>query len=91
MDAPVQKPVAATSSLHFTACRLPGCYLVELPCFRDYRGLFVKSLQRMSTVDACDDAPELSHRTGWPQPRIVPAPTITGKPVALESPKVSSR
>ncbi len=34
------------TSIQFTECRLPGCFLVEFPAYRDHRGLFVKSFQR---------------------------------------------
>jgi dTDP-4-dehydrorhamnose 3,5-epimerase len=67
-DAPVQRPVAsATNALHFSACRLPGCYLVRLPCFRDYRGLFVKSLQRSAFAQRgleCDFAESFYTESG---------------------------
>jgi dTDP-4-dehydrorhamnose 3,5-epimerase len=47
IDTPVRETiVAATNSIRFSECRLPGCYLLELPSFRDARGLFVKSVQR---------------------------------------------
>lgn len=47
VDTPVHEASAAsTNSIRFSACRLPGCYLLEFPCFRDARGLFVKSVQR---------------------------------------------
>lgn len=34
------------STIRFTECRLPGCYVLEFPNFRDHRGLFVKTFQR---------------------------------------------
>jgi dTDP-4-dehydrorhamnose 3,5-epimerase len=34
------------TSIRFTECHLPGCFLVDFPAFRDHRGLFVKSFQR---------------------------------------------
>jgi dTDP-4-dehydrorhamnose 3,5-epimerase len=37
---------AAPRSMQFSSCRLPGCYLLEFPTFRDDRGLFVKTMQR---------------------------------------------
>ena len=46
-DALVKETAAApTNSIRFSECRLPGCYLLEFPSFRDYRGLLVKSLQQ---------------------------------------------
>jgi len=38
--------IATPSTIRFTECRLPGCYLLEFPNFRDQRGLFVKTFQR---------------------------------------------
>jgi dTDP-4-dehydrorhamnose 3,5-epimerase len=38
--------VAPPKSLRFISCRLPGCFLITFPHFRDHRGLFVKSFQR---------------------------------------------
>lgn len=38
--------IAPSKTICFTECRLPGCFLVEFPNFRDHRGLFVKSFQR---------------------------------------------
>jgi dTDP-4-dehydrorhamnose 3,5-epimerase len=38
--------IAPPKSIRFTECKLPGCYLVEFPHFRDHRGLLVKSFQR---------------------------------------------
>ena len=67
IDAPVLEPATATHSLQFSACRLPGCYLVELPCFRDYRGLFVKSLQRSAFAERgleCDFAESFYTESG---------------------------
>jgi dTDP-4-dehydrorhamnose 3,5-epimerase len=47
MDSAVEETVAATpKSIRFSECRLPGCYRIQLPCFRDPRGLLVKALQR---------------------------------------------
>ena len=40
------RTIASPKTIRFTECRLPGCYLVEFPNFRDHRGLFVKSFQR---------------------------------------------
>jgi dTDP-4-dehydrorhamnose 3,5-epimerase len=34
------------NSIRFTECRLPGCYRVQLPCFRDDRGKLVKTCKR---------------------------------------------
>lgn len=34
------------SAIRFTESRLPGCFALEFPNFRDHRGLFVKSFQR---------------------------------------------
>ena len=42
MDTSISPP----RSIRFTECRLPGCFLVEFPNFRDHRGLFVKSFQQ---------------------------------------------
>ena len=33
-------------SIQFIECRLPGCFLIDFPAFRDHRGLFVKSFQQ---------------------------------------------
>jgi dTDP-4-dehydrorhamnose 3,5-epimerase len=38
--------VSPPKTIRFTECRLPGCFLVEFPIFRDHRGMFVKSFQR---------------------------------------------
>jgi dTDP-4-dehydrorhamnose 3,5-epimerase len=38
--------IAPPKTICFTECRLPGCFLLEFPNFRDHRGLFVKSFQR---------------------------------------------
>ena len=47
LDPADPEPIAPpTDLLRFFPSRLPGCYRLELPCFRDHRGLFVKSLQR---------------------------------------------
>jgi dTDP-4-dehydrorhamnose 3,5-epimerase len=50
VDAAVQEtspaPAKTIQTIQFAPCRLPGCYLLEFPAFRDYRGLFVKSVQR---------------------------------------------
>jgi dTDP-4-dehydrorhamnose 3,5-epimerase len=47
MDMAVEQRIAAPpKSIRFTECRLPGCYWVQLPCFRDRRGVLVKALQR---------------------------------------------
>jgi len=35
-----------STSIRFSECRIPGCFLLDFPAFRDERGLFVKSLQR---------------------------------------------
>ena len=40
------RAIAPPSAIRFNKCRLPGCFLVEFPNFRDHRGLFVKSFQR---------------------------------------------
>jgi dTDP-4-dehydrorhamnose 3,5-epimerase-like enzyme len=40
------RTITSPKTIRFTECRLPGCYLVEFPNFRDHRGLFVKSFQR---------------------------------------------
>jgi dTDP-4-dehydrorhamnose 3,5-epimerase len=37
---------APAKTICFIECKLPGCFLVEFPHFRDHRGLFVKSFQR---------------------------------------------
>ncbi len=37
---------ASARTIQFTECRLPGCFLVDFPNFRDHRGLFVKTFQR---------------------------------------------
>ncbi len=34
------------TAIRFTECRIPGCFLIDFPAFRDHRGLFVKSFQR---------------------------------------------
>jgi dTDP-4-dehydrorhamnose 3,5-epimerase len=48
MDKSPGKDRGATPArtIQFTECRLPGCFLVEFPNFRDHRGLFVKTFQR---------------------------------------------
>jgi dTDP-4-dehydrorhamnose 3,5-epimerase len=33
-------------SIRFAKSKLPGCYTVQFPAFRDQRGLFVKTIQR---------------------------------------------
>jgi dTDP-4-dehydrorhamnose 3,5-epimerase len=40
------RAVTHPSSIRFTECRLPGCFLLDFPAFRDHRGLFVKSFRR---------------------------------------------
>ena len=47
MDILISKDcaIAPPSAIRFTECRLPGCYLLEFPSYRDYRGRFVKSFQ----------------------------------------------
>jgi dTDP-4-dehydrorhamnose 3,5-epimerase len=39
------RSIAPPKTICFTECRLPGCFLVEFPNFRDHRGLFVKPFQ----------------------------------------------
>ena len=48
MDTSRRKDVAIAPPNHirFTECRLPGCFVLEFPNFRDDRGFFVKSFQR---------------------------------------------
>ena len=48
---PTPSPLPTPGPLRFTECRLPGCYLVEFPNFRDHRGLFVKSFQRSAFAE----------------------------------------
>jgi len=43
--------IATPKTIRFTECRLPGCFLVEFPNFRDLRGLFVKSFQRSAFAE----------------------------------------
>jgi dTDP-4-dehydrorhamnose 3,5-epimerase len=43
---PKDRAGSVKNSIRFTECRLPGCFLLDFPAFRDHRGLFVKSFRQ---------------------------------------------
>lgn len=45
-DPTISKPVPVLREIQFTESKLPGCYVVQFPVFDDYRGHFVKTIQR---------------------------------------------
>jgi len=74
------RTIASPKTIRFTECRLPGCYLVEFPNFRDHRGLFVKSFQRSafeergwSATSRSRSIPSLGERAAWMHFQAPPA------------------
>jgi dTDP-4-dehydrorhamnose 3,5-epimerase len=43
-------PNSASRTLSFTEGKLPGCYVIQFPAFRDERGSFVKTVQRSELI-----------------------------------------